>query len=292
MRTEATLRDGDQRSLPEHVTTPLLTLITQGSLDVDYQHVADRRSAGQLAGATGRLRPATAVTVSLFGLLLVIAAVQTSRNVSIDEQSRASLITQINTKKSVLADQEATADTLRSRIQRQQSDLDALDRVAGGVDAELLRLEVRTGFVAVHGEGLRITLDDGPGGQQGVVRDSDLAQLADGLWSAGAEAVSINGQRLTALSAIRISGSAINVNDRPISPPYTILAIGDTSTLQSRFAETTNGLAFYSLATTLGFDFQMHNEDDVSLPAARMPNLRWAHRVELNPLPHNEGTTQ
>jgi uncharacterized protein YlxW (UPF0749 family) len=100
--------------------------------------------------------------------------------------------------------------------------------------------------------------------------------LADGLWSAGAEAISINGQRLTALSPIRTSGAAINVNDRPISAPYTILAIGDTSNLQASFAETTHGSAFYSLVSSLGFGFDMRNEDDVKLPASRMPELRWA----------------
>jgi len=254
--------------------------------------VADRKAAAGTPSGTA-LRPGTAVIVALFGLLLVVAAVQTSRNVSVDEQGRASLITQINTKRSLVADQERLAASLRDRIVEDQRFYDDLSANLQGVNAELMRQRVRTGFVAVHGEGLRITVDDGPGGEQGRVRDEDLAMLVDGLWSAGAEAISINGQRLTALSPIRTSGAAINVNDRPITAPYVVLAIGDTSTLQSRFADTTHGLAFYSLAATLGFAFDMHNEDDVTLPAARMPDLRWAKGPRTPDLPpdRNEGNT-
>ena len=286
------------RDLPDHVTMPLLTLITQQSLDVDYQHVADRKAAFGDATGDGSGRPGrrgTTVVVALFGLLLVVAAVQASRNVSIDQQSRASLITQITSKKQTIAAQEQLVNELNGEITAAERVLDSLTNTSQALNAELLRLNIRTGFVPVHGEGLRITVDDGPGGDTSRVRDEDLAMLADGLWSAGAEAISINGQRLTALSAIRTSGAAINVNDRPISAPYVVLAIGDTSNLQSRFAETTHGLAFYNLATTLGFQFDMHNEDDVALPGARPPVLRWAEipKVEGDQLQRqgNEGAT-
>ena len=264
-----------RRELPDHVTTPLLTLITQQSLDVDYQHVADRKAAmGESAGPA--VRRGSGVVLVLFGLLIVVAAVQTSRNLSTAEQSRAALINQINTKKDVVAAQEQRVSDLRGQVETSERRLDSLDNTAQAVNSELLRLQVRTGFTPVHGEGVRIVVDDGPGGDTGRVRDEDLAMLADGLWSAGAEAIAINGQRLSALSPIRTSGAAINVNDRPISAPYTVLAIGDTSTLQSRFAETTHGLAFYSLVSTLGFEFDMQNIDDLSLPGSRMPLLRWA----------------
>ena len=55
-----------------------------------------------------------------------------------------------------------------------------------------------------------------------VVRDADLAILVDGLWNAGAEAIAINGQRLTALTPIRNAGPAIQVNSTPLVPPYVV----------------------------------------------------------------------
>src|SRR5262245_21070062 len=63
--------------LPEHVTAPLLTVLTQRSLDEDYQHVADARRAD---GTSGGSRKGVAIVVALFGLLIVTAAVQTSRD--------------------------------------------------------------------------------------------------------------------------------------------------------------------------------------------------------------------
>ena len=83
---------------------------------------------------------------------------------------------------------------------------------------------------------------------------TDLALLVNGLWRAGAEAIAINGQRLTARSAIRNSGAAINVNGRPpLSPPYVVTAIGDTKTLQADLLDTSTGLAFQNGADALGF---------------------------------------
>ncbi|CAM5647734.1 membrane protein [Streptomyces purpurascens] len=53
-----------------------------------------------------------------------------------------------------------------------------------------------------------------------------MQRVVNGLWESGAEAVSINGQRLTALSAMRAAGDAILVDNKPLVPPYTVLAVG------------------------------------------------------------------
>ena len=77
-------------------TMPLLTLITQRSLDADYEHVAARRRAAGEDPSESRVTLRTAALVLLaFGLLVTVAAVQTSRNASDDEASRARLIEQI-----------------------------------------------------------------------------------------------------------------------------------------------------------------------------------------------------
>ncbi len=137
------------------------------------------------------------------------------------------------------------------------------------------RLETVAGFGPVTGEGVRIVVDDAPNGDATqTVRDEDLAKLVDGLWSAGAEAIAINGYRLTALSAIRNVNVAIHVNSRPLTPPYTVEAIGDTRTLQANLLDSTLGGEFFSLAEQLGFVYSMHNVDSLSLPAARFPRLR------------------
>jgi len=263
------------RSLPEHVTQPLLERITLQSLDVDYVHVAERRALDDGPPSDHRLRRGTAVAVAVFGLLITTAAVQTIRNEPVAQSSRAALIENIDRRNAEAKEQQAELSRLHDDLAEAQTAYDALADDEQATQARLERLQVRTGYTAVHGPGVRIEIDDSPdGSDSGRVRDEDLATLVDGLWNAGAEAISINGQRLTVLSSIRTSGVAIHVNFRPISPPYEVLAIGDTRTLQSRLADSTHGLTWLSLVQTFGFDFHMDNEDDVVIPGTRMPSLR------------------
>ncbi len=121
-------------------------------------------------------------------------------------------------------------------------------------------------------------MDDAENGEP--VRARDLRRLVDGLWNAGAEAISINGARITARSGISQSGSAVRItgNNRNLSPPYTVLAIGDTDTLQADLMQTTSGLQFRSIVENFGFPWTMDNVDELTLTAAppRMARLRSA----------------
>lgn len=261
----------------ERVNTPLLTLITQQSLDEDYRHVAERR-AEQGGTPTHRRRLGTAtVVVAVFGLLVTVAAVQTSQRAGVASASRASLIANIDRERAdVAARQERIVDLRELDVSLQDNLDDVTAAVQGGL-ARVQRLETITGFGAVTGPGVRVVVHDGDGF---AVRDRDLRPLVDGLWNAGAEAISINGQRLTARSPIRNSGAAIHVNFRPLSPPYVVLAIGDPRTLQADLMETTSGLTFRDTAAHFGFSWTMDNVDRLSLPPAppRLLRLDWAVR--------------
>jgi uncharacterized protein YlxW (UPF0749 family) len=255
-------------------TTPLLTLITQESLDEDYRLVAARRAATTPGGVPPRNRWAAAAVIAVFGVLITVAAVQTSRNRDVQDAGRATLIAQIRDRKGDLEDQQATiADLQRGNIEA-EGVLAQLSATSGAQAADVRRLKVRTGYLPVHGPGVKITVANPPDADPvDQVRDEDLAKLVDGLWAAGAEAIAINGQRLTVLSPIRNSGPAIHVNTRPLTAPYTILAIGDTRTLQAQLLNTTHGAEFFSLASQLGFITDVQNEDQMFLPAARLRRL-------------------
>ena len=264
--------------LPERVTLPLLTLITQQSLDEDYRHVAERRSTQAPRPAHGRPHRTAAVVIAVFGLLVTIAAVQTSRNASVNDASRVTLVRQITGERGRVSNLQDQIVRLRERNVGLQDRLGQVTSTAQSTVARMRRLETNTGFVAVSGPGVRVTVDDAPNGDPAqAVRDEDLALLVDGLWSAGAEAIAINGQRLTTLSAIRNSGPAIHVNGRPLAPPYTVLAIGDTRTMQANLLDSTHGSEFYSLARQLQFVYELRNEDSMSLPAAPDRLLRLRH---------------
>lgn len=254
--------------------TPLLTLVNQESLDEDYRLVAARRASGSLSPEPGRNRWAAALVITVFGVLVTVAAVQTSRNADVTDAGRATLIAQIRERKGDLADQQARIADLQRVNLRAERDLSSLQAAAATETAQVRRLQVRTGYLPVHGEGVRITVANPPDvDPNDAVRDEDLAKLVDGLWHAGAEAIAINGQRLTALSPIRNSGPAIHVNTRPLTAPYTIVAIGDTRTLQAKLLASTHGAEFFSLADQLGFRYTVQNVDELSLPAARLRRL-------------------
>jgi uncharacterized protein YlxW (UPF0749 family) len=262
---------------PEHVTVPLLALITQRSLDADYEHVAARRRAEGTAPPRSVPRRTAGVVLLVFGLLVTIAAVQTSRNASVDEASRASLIDQIGLRRQNLAQ-------LQRQLSQAQSDQLGLQRAVThqqtqeqATNARVQHLEVRTGFGAVRGPGIEVSVNSAPGADTSqLLRDSDLALLADALWSAGAEAMSVNGERLTVLSSFRNVGIGILVNSRPVNPPYVFDVIGNPGTLPADLLSSPAGGQWYALKASLGFRFDVRQGGTMTLPAAAPPHLRFA----------------
>lgn len=281
-----------EKQLPEHVTLPLLTLITEQSMDGDYQHVAERRQAeGKPAAGRGPTRTA-ALVVALFGLLIVVAAVQTSRDAASTEEGRQELIRQINLARDGLNASQSEISDLRAENTDLTENLQSLRQQDQQVSSALSRTRAFTGFGAVAGPGVRLTVDDSAdGSDDGRVRDEDLALLVDGLWLAGAEAISVNGHRLTSLSGIRNVNRAIHIKAQPLRPPYEVLAIGNPNDLQALFQESRPGLQWSALVSNYGIQFSMENSSsDLSLPGTPAPLLRSAQVLAGEPPNLKEAT--
>lgn len=287
-------------TVPDRALTPLLTRITQESLDEDYQHVAEQRAAalarqGATDGVTGGSRRrehwVAAAVVAVFGMLVTVAAVQTSQGSAVADANRASLLHQIDQRRDQSTQLQGRILLLR------ELNVGLQDSLAEATDAERTtsnrvdRLAAQAGFGPVSGPGVVITVDDAPNGE--AVRAEDLALLTNGLWEAGAEAIAINGKRLTSRSALANSGAAINLNGAPpMSPPYVVSAIGDNRTLQANLLDTSTGLAFSNTADALGFRVAPKNVDDIALPAAtlRQPDFAVKGTAEDNRRPDGKET--
>lgn len=266
------------KELPEHVTVPLLALITQRSLDADYEHVAARRGTSGQPRSTRPLPRRTAGLVLLvFGLLVTVAAVQTSRNSSASDASRDSLIRQVNLRRQGLTDLQQQLSRVDGRVLDLKAQLSSLSSAERTTVARTQRLKARTGFGAVRGPGVQVTVTSAPGsaGTQ-LVRDSDLTLLSDALWAAGAEAISVNGQRLTALGAFRNVGTGILLNSQPVNPPYVFDVVGNPDSLPANLLSSPIGEKWYALKASLGFRFDVHNGGTMTLPAADPQRLRSA----------------
>lgn len=273
--TDGTTLREPREELPDHVTRPLLSLVTQQSLDQDYQVVAERRRRGDLPPEPVRLRVLASVVLAIFGLLIAVAAVQNSRDSEVSDAGRASLVSQINQRKDDLESTQRLLAGFQQDSLVLERKLERLDTEYQTESGRLRELQTRTGFGIVHGPGIRIIVDSAPdAGERRLVRDEDLAKVVDGLWEAGAESIAINDQRLTALTAIRNVGLAIHVNGRGLRPPYTIRAIGNRNTLSADLLNTTHGSEFFSLADQLGFRYTVESVDDLVLPAGPLRRLR------------------
>lgn len=283
------------RPLPEHVTTPLLTLITARSMDEDYAHVAQKRADGS-GPRPQALRPhwSSVLAVAALGVMAAVVAVQTDREAPANELSRAALVEQIDNRSADVRALQADVArltrfnaTVASNSTDTQADL-------GDIEARVRRAELISGFSAVHGPGVRITVDNRPGGDvDGEVLDEDLATLVDGLFEAGAEAVAINDQRINALGGIRNTNRAVHVNGRPVNAPYVVSAIGDPRTLQARLVETYQGQQWFGRVNNFGFVYEAENVDDIRLPAAPDRVLRDVIELDAAPSggPAQEGSS-
>ncbi|AGL17541.1 hypothetical protein L083_4031 [Actinoplanes sp. N902-109] len=213
------------------------------------------------------------------GFLLVVAYQQTVADEPARTQARETLIEQVQNRRGDTARLQERADRLRADV----ADLRE-QRLGGAAVAQLRDLEAGTGLAPVRGSGARVTVGDGPTsvdpvtGQRStdaLVRDTDLQRATNALWAAGAEAIAINGQRLTATTTIRQAGEAILVDFRPVTSPYQIVAIGPDD-MADEFRDGVAGKFFRTLSSQFGMSFDVSSIDDVTVEAAAEPTLRQA----------------
>jgi uncharacterized protein YlxW (UPF0749 family) len=186
--------------------------------------------------------PVTLVAIALG--FLVTLQIQTQKSVSelekLQEQRTASV-------KNLLVEAQAENKRLQEEHKKLTQQLDDARKVGGTSPqllAELDRYRMMEGTVEVQGPGIQITIDDRQQEHKVVfpLTPDDLLRIANTLKFAGAEAISINDQRLVSSTAIVLSGSATKlVNQVPITRaegiPYEILAIGNQDQLLDYFTK-------------------------------------------------------
>jgi uncharacterized protein YlxW (UPF0749 family) len=277
----------------------LLDQVLAETLDPAYQQAADAR-ARRAAGATEPLRfrgrrsaALVAVTLLVTGLLLATAYNQAAADSPGREEIRAALITDIQ-RESGLGDR-LTAQLAKLDAEVSSTRDHMLDSTVEGQRAldRLAQAKAGAAAVEVSGPGLLVTLADAApeadqdpvGGNvtddpRGKVRDSDLQLVVNALWAAGAEAISINDERLGPTSAIRFAGEAVLVDFRPVTNPYEVRAIGKPGTLSAGFLGNEDVRALGLVSATFGLRFDYAQEDELTLPAASPPELRSARPAD------------
>ncbi|MGY1826077.1 MULTISPECIES: DUF881 domain-containing protein [unclassified Blastococcus] len=266
----------------------LLDDVLAETLDPAYAQAAARRAGGEAPPRRGRGRVLVALTMAGAGLLAAVTYDQAAARAEGRQEIREALVRDIQDESALSDALAADLEELRAEVSRTSDELLAATAVGQRALDALARAEQATAAVAVTGPGLLVTLanaeadaDDDPlggaGGSEAVqVADGDLQLVVNALWAAGAEAVSINGQRLGPTSAIRFAGEAVLVNFRPVSSPYRISAVGDPDTLSQNFLLDPQVRDLAGFAAATGLEFVFAKEDELSLPAANPPELRSA----------------
>lgn len=123
------------------------------------------------------------------------------------------------------------------KIEKEKADEDFFLK---GVVTDLEKYKMAAGVVDVKGPGVVITVDDPIPTEEFseeysviMLRYELLLSLVNKLKDAGAEAISINGQRIIATTEISLAGDNVNINTIPTAPPYIIKAIGNPDTIES-----------------------------------------------------------
>ncbi|MFZ4132715.1 DUF881 domain-containing protein [Streptomyces cellulosae] len=269
----------------------LITNVMDHSLDDGYAEAAARKrrqGTGNLP-RTLRAKLGLAAGLVLAACIVTLGAAQAQVAAPVVAKEREELIDRIDEETAAADRLEKSVDELRAEVSARQRE--AL-RDSGGDRSTLTG--ILSGATPVHGPGVRLVVNDaensGDGGDgdprstsgfsdTGRVRDRDLQRVVNGLWESGAEAVSINGRRLTALSAIRAAGDAILVDNKPLVPPYTVLAVGDGEELGDRFQNSADGVYLHVLQESYGIRTALSVEDDVRLPAAPSVTVRTAQPI-------------
>lgn len=179
---------------------------------------------------------------------------------------------------------------LKAEVLRLRSELDAIDAQTaafGGqsatLKADLDRLRAAAGLSPVTGPGITVTLDDGrvPTGapardiELAIVHSTDLTDVFNTAWKGGAEAIAVNGERITGSSAC--VGAVIQINGTLLSPPFVVRIVGPADGLLAAFNDASELQDQKQRHASFGLGFSVARTDRVEVPAySGAVRVRWA----------------
>ncbi len=220
-------------------------------------------------------RVATPVVVLLSGTLFAVSAKQ-SEGFDLRGGRLTDLASVVRAERDEAGDLTARVAALNDEVESLSTQLG--DRSVSRVQDTMATLVDPAGLTEKSGTGVQVTLDDASidartsyAGDPNdlVVHQQDIQAVANAMWSAGAVAVTIQGQRLISTTGIKCEGNQVTLHGLPYSPPYVIVGIGDPAQLGSALT-TDSILATYRDYTTIpggGVSWDMIGLESATAPA-------------------------
>lgn len=216
-----------------------------------------------------------AMTLAIFVMaFLVVAQLRTSRattsQVQVPTRNVYAMATLLRQEREARVKLEADVADLRKQLEFYERSTTEGRSLAEAMSKELETIRIALGQKAMRGPGVVVRLADPKTQPKGanpvVVTYQDIVAVINELWAAGAEAVAVNGQRVTATTGLSQVGGTVVVNLQRLDGPFDITAIGDPSTLHS--ALNIRGGLIDGLRA-LGLSINISRRDTITVPAYR-----------------------
>ncbi len=239
------------------------------------------RAGGKRRSLRGRM--VTVAVCVLSGFMITVSAIN-ARGTDLRSDRTASVRELVAAQADRNEALRVIADDLRGEVEDLTIGMD------GGKDLTeaLQKTGMEASTVAVTGPGVRVTLNDAPlevkpagvDDDALVVHQQDIQAVVNALWSAGAEAMSIQGQRVVATTGIKCVGNSVVLHGVPYAPPYVIEAIGDTARMDTALKDSTAVQIYQQYVDAYGLGYAFEKVDTLEVPAfSGSIGLRTAQRT-------------
>ena len=239
---------------------------SQATTDPSIQDVRSDSRHPRLA------RSATVIVMALAGLMMTTAAIN-SRGHDLRPERDTDMATLVRSQASHNALQKEAAG-LRAQVE-DFSKANQPPGVTSSVISSASALAPSVGLGAVSGKALRVTLDDAPLSENPdgvdanmlVVHQQDIQMVVNTLWSGGAEAMTIQGQRVISTTAVKCVGNTVVLHGVAYAPPYVIEAIGDLNAMQKAL-DTSEAVRIYKeYVSAYQLGWSVERAGQVTMPA-------------------------
>ncbi len=215
--------------------------------------------------AAGRLL--TVVVIALAGFMMASAAVA-ARGQDLRPNRNTDLIELVRAQASRNVDLAKQVSDLRAEVDR-------LSTEQGGAVVDTSAGAAAAGLTAVKGPAVSVTLTDAPANVKPIgvaeelliVHQQDIQAVVNAMWRGGAEAMSIQGQRVTSRTGIKCVGNSVLLHGIPYAPPYILVAIGDQQGIEQALAGSAYLQAYRQYTDRYGLGYAEKRINDVTLPA-------------------------